>query len=171
MEQSRFYSDANEVDVMRAIPLELKDANAYVEKYHRHHKPVNRDKFRGGCEEDGDLVGVIQIGRPLSRHIDDGETLEVLRCCTNGRPNVASFLYSRAARIAKEMGYKKIITYILESEHGTSLTASGWELDKGDCGGGSWSRPNRPRALTQITIFGEEQKYPPERKQRWIKRL
>ena len=156
---------------MRAVPLELKDANAYVEKYHRHHKAVSRDKFRVGCEEDGELVGVIQVGRPLSRHLCDGETVEVLRCCTNGRPNVASFLYSRVARIAREMGYKKIITYILQSEHGTSLKASGWELDKDDCGGGTWSSPSRPRELTQITLFGTEQKYPTERKQRWVKHL
>ena len=156
---------------MRAVPLELKDANAYVEKYHRHHKAVSRDKFRVGCEEGGELIGVIQVGRPLSRHLCDGETLEVLRCCTNGRPNVASFLYSRVARIAREMGYKKIITYILQSELGTSLKASGWELDKNDCGGGTWSSPSRPRELVQITLFGTEQKYPTERKQRWVKHL
>ena len=94
---------------MKAVPIELKEANAYISKYHRHHKPSSRDKFRVGCEEDGELVGVIQVGRPLSRHLCDGKTLEVLRCCTNGKPNVASFLYSRAARIAKEMGYKKIM--------------------------------------------------------------
>ena len=156
---------------MKAVPLELKDANAYVEKYHRHHKAVSRDKFRVGCEEGGELIGVIQVGRPLSRHLCDGETLEVLRCCTNGRPNVASFLYSRVARITREMGYKKIITYILQSELGTSLKASGWELDKNDCGGGTWSSPSRPRELVQITLFGTEQKYPTERKQRWVKHL
>lgn len=120
---------------MRAVPIELKDANAYVDKYHRHHKPVARDKFRVACEEDGEIVGVIQVGRPVSRMLCDGETLEVVRCCTNGRPNVASFLYSRAARIAKEMGYKRIITYILDTEHGSSLKASGWKLDKAVCGG------------------------------------
>ena len=156
---------------MRAVPLELKDANAYVEKYHRHHKAVNRDKFRVGCEEDGELIGVIQVGRPLARALDDGKTLEVLRCCTNGRQNTASFLYSRVARIAREMGYKKVITYILQSELGTSLKASGWELEDGECGGGTWSTPSRPRELSQMTIFGTEQKYPTERKQRWVKHL
>ena len=156
---------------MKAIPIELKEANAYVEKYHRHHKAVSRDKFRVGCEEDGELVGVIQVGRPLSRYLCDGETLEVLRCCTNGKPNVASFLYSRAARIAREMGYKKIITYILESEHGTSLKASGWECEESECGGGTWSSPSRPREVSQITIFGEEEKYPIGKKQRWAKQL
>jgi hypothetical protein len=156
---------------MKAKPIELKDANAYVEKYHRHHKPVHRDKFRVACEEGAEIVGIIQVGRPVSRELDDGETLEVLRCCTNGRPNVALFLYSRAARVARELGYKKIITYILASETGASLRASGWECEQTEAGGGSWSCPSRPRELTQITLFGEEKKYPTERKQRWIKQL
>lgn len=121
---------------MKSIPIDLKDANAYVEKYHRHHKPVIRDKFRIGCEEKGVLLGVIQVGRPLSRYLDDGKTLEVLRCCTNGAPNVSSFLYAKAARIAREMGYRKIITYILESESGISLKASGWRCEDPSCGGG-----------------------------------
>lgn len=155
---------------MRAVPVELQEANAFVDKYHRHHKPVARDKFRIACEEDGEIVGVIQVARPVSRMLDDGLTVEVVRCCTNGKPNVASFLYSRAARIAKEMGYKRIITYILDTEHGSSLKASGWELDEADVGGGSWSRPSRPREASQITIFGTEEKYPIGKKQRWIKK-
>lgn len=156
---------------MKARPIELKEANEYIENHHRHHKPVNRDKFRIACEEDGAIVGVIQVGRPVSRNMDNGETLEVVRLCTNGRPNVASFLYSRAARIARELGYKRIITYILQSEPGTSLKASGWELDEEECGGGSWSKPGRPRELYQITLFGTEEKYPTGKKQRWIKYL
>ena len=155
---------------MRAVPVELKEANAFVDKYHRHHKSVVRDKFRVACEENGEILGVIQVARPVSRMLDDGLTVEVVRCCTNGKPNVASFLYSRAARIAKEMGYKRIITYILDTEHGSSLKASGWELDEADVGGGSWSRPSRPREVSQITIFGTEEKYPIGKKQRWIKK-
>ena len=69
------------------------------------------------------------------------------------------------------MGYKKVITYILESELGTSLKASGWELEADNVGGGSWSSPSRPRELTQITLFGEEKKYPTCKKQRWVKKL
>lgn len=156
---------------MKAVPIELNQANAYVEEHHRHHKPVTRDKFRIACEEDGEIVGVIQVGHPQSRMLCDGFTLEVLRCCTNGRPNVASFLYSRAARIGRELGYKKIITYILEEEHGSSLKASGWRCEATGCGGGSWSRPSRLREVSQITIFGTEEKYPIGKKQRWIKEL
>jgi len=103
---------------MKAVPLELKESNEFVAKYHRHHPPVHRDKFRIGCEKDGNLVGVVNVGRPVSRALCDGYTLEVVRLASTGEKNVCSFLYSAAARIAKEMGYKKIITYILESEGG-----------------------------------------------------
>jgi hypothetical protein len=132
---------------MTAVPLELKQANAFVAKLHRHHDPVYRDKFRVGCEVDGILVGVVQIARPVSRCLDDGETVEVVRLCTDGTPHVCSFLYAKAARISKEMGYKRIITYILETESGVSLKAAGWIYD-GKTDAKSWNCPSRPRNTT-----------------------
>ncbi len=47
-------------------------------------------------------------------------------------------------RIAKELGYKKIITYILDSEKGTSLKAVGWTVANRSKGG-SWDRECRAR--------------------------
>ena len=134
-----------------AVPLELKMANEFVNTLHRHHDAVYRDKFRIGAMVNDKLVGVVQIGRPVSRMLDDGKTVEVVRLCTDGTKNVCSFLYSKAARIAKEMGYEKIITYILCTEDGTSLRASGWTED-GITSGGSWSRPSRPRNTTAPTV-------------------
>lgn len=156
-----------------ACPLELKQANAFVENLHRHHNPVHRDKFRIGCMSNGKLVGVIQCGRPVSRNLDDGKTLEVVRCCSDGTKNVCSFLYSRVARIAKEMGYERIITYILESELGTSLRASGWHKEADNVGGISWNTPSRPREVEpiQMSLFPQKRKYPAEKKQRWVKEL
>lgn len=145
---------------MRATPLELKEANAFVENTHRHHPAVHRDKFRIGCKVDGRLIGVVQVGRPVSRHMDDGQTVEVVRLCTDGTENACSFLYSRAARIAKEMGYRRIITYILEDEEGGSLKAAGWRFD-GQTTGGKWDRPSRHR----------ESKAPTCKKQRWVRQL
>jgi hypothetical protein len=158
--------------MIQAVPIELKQANAFVEQLHRHHAPVHRDKFRiGAVDEEGKLVGVIQLARPVSRILDDGYTIEVVRLCTDGTPNVCSFLYSRGARIAKEMGYRKIITYILESEDGASLKASGWHKEA-ITNGGSWDTPSRHRDLIeqQLSLFGENKpKYSTERKQRWAK--
>lgn len=132
---------------INAVPLELKEANAFVEKLHRHHKPVHRDKFRIGCELNGKLVGVVQCARPVARCIDSKDAIEVVRLCTDGTPNVCSFLYSKAARIAKEMGYKRIITYTLDTESGISLKACGWTMDK-VTDGGSWDCPSRPRSTS-----------------------
>lgn len=134
-----------------ATPLELSVANQFVASLHRHHDPVHRDKFRVGAMYEGTLVGVVQVARPVSRHLDDGKTLEVVRLCTNGTKDCCSFLYSKAARIAKEMGYEKIITYILASESGTSLKATGW-YEEGITRGGEWSRPSRPRNTTAPTV-------------------
>lgn len=114
---------------MKPKPLTLKEANAFVTGHHRHHGQVQGCKFAIGCEVSSQLVGVALCGRPVSRHLDDGTRLEVNRLCSDGTKNVCSFLYSRCARIAREMGYKEIITYILPTEDGTSLQASGWEFD------------------------------------------
>ena len=130
-----------------SVPLSLAQANAFVGTLHRHHAPVHRDKYRVGCAIGNRLVGVIQVGRPVARGLDDGKTLEVVRLCTDGTKDACSYLYGKAARIAAELGYSRIITYILESETGTSLDAAGWHFD---CltKGGDWSCPSRPRQTT-----------------------
>lgn len=135
---------------LKAYPLELKQANEFVNRLHRHHNAVHRDKFRIGATKDGKLVGVVQVGRPVARMLDDGHTLEVVRLCTDGTKDVCSFLYSKAARIAKELGYSRIITYILETESGASLKACGWHLD-GITSGGNWDTPSRPRSTSAPT--------------------
>ena len=147
--------------MLKCKPLTQAEAAAFIGPYHRHHKPVRGDKYRVGCTtEDGRLIGVVQVGRPVSRMLDDGKTLEVVRLCTNGEKNVCSYLYAKAARIARELGYSRIITYILENESGISLEAAGWMYD-GITSGGEWGRASRPR----------ETKAPTCPKQRWVKLL
>lgn len=139
-------------------PVSLREANDFVEKYHRHHGKTAGHKFSIGVLENGVLVGVVICGRPVARGADDGWTLEVNRLCTTGSENACSILYAAAARAAKAMGYKRIITYILGNEHGTSLKASGWKLD-GCVKGRSWSCQSRPREDVSPTCD----------KQRWVK--
>ncbi len=156
--------------MIKARAIKLKEAQDFVEAHYRHHMPVHRDMYRVGAEIDGELVGVIQVARPVSRVMDDGKTLEVVRLCTLGDKDVCSFLYSRAARIAKELGYSHIITYILGSESGISLAASGWQKEADTEGGRTWNTPARERDYSelQMTIFVPERyKYPKESKQRW----
>lgn len=130
-----------------SVPLSLAQANSFVAALHRHHDPVHRDKFRVGCAIGNRLVGVVQVGRPVARGLDDGKTLEVVRLCTDGTKDACSYLYGKAARIAAELGYSRIVTYILESEIGTSLDAAGWHFD---CltKGGDWSCQSRRRNTT-----------------------
>ena len=129
--------------MLEICPMTLKEANAYVEQYHRHHKPVVGHKFSIGCSDGEKIVGVAIVGRPVARHLDDGWTLEVSRLCTDGTRNACSMLYAAAWRAARAMGYKRLVTYILESESGVSLKASGWKC-VGQAGGLRWTGKRRP---------------------------
>lgn len=129
---------------MEAVPLHLREANAFVRKYHRHSLPVTGGKFAIGAAVDGKLVGVAIAGRPVARRLDDGKTLEVLRVCTDGTPNANSFLYGRVRRIAQLMGYQKVITYSLQDESGASLRAVGAQVIC-ELRAKEWSVPSRPR--------------------------
>ena len=99
-----------------------------MDTYHRHHKPPQGHKFSIAVNDVGEICGVVMIGRPVARHFDDGWTLEVTRLCTiDGHKNVASMLYGAAWRATRAMGYKRLISYILKEETGTSLVAAGYK--------------------------------------------
>lgn len=129
---------------LHIVPVELRQANAFIESLHRHHKPVTGWKFGIGIADETGLRGVATIGRPVARLLCDGWTLEVNRCCTDGVKNGCSMLYGAARRICRELGFKTLITYTLPEEGGVSLRASGWKC-LGETGGGSWNRKNRHR--------------------------
>jgi hypothetical protein len=129
---------------MTIKPCSLKDANAFVESLRSHHKKVQGHRFSLAAYLDGSMVGVCCVGRPVARMTDFSTVCEVTRLCTDGTKNACSKLYGAAARVCKEMGYEKIQTFILESESGKSLIASGWVKDS-VTSGGSWSRPSRGR--------------------------
>lgn len=141
-------------------PISLSEANNFVTNHHRHHKAVRGCKFCIALiAEDSDIVGVAICGRPVSRYLDNGTTLEINRLCTNGYKNACSRLYGACVRIAKEMGYKKVITYILESENGSSLKASNF-ICEGVAGGKIWTGERK-----------RDNGVPRELKQRWVKYL
>lgn len=129
---------------MELWTIELEGANAFVDALHRHHDPVVGHKFSLGAALKGVLVGVVIVGRPVSRMRQDGLTLEVTRLCTDGTKNACSFLYGAAARATFALGYRRLGTYTLASEGGASLRACGWRL-VAEVKGRSWNRPTRPR--------------------------
>lgn len=154
-------------------PISLKKANEYVIQNHRHHDKVQGHKFSLSVWDEDRLCGVAIVGHPQSRMIDNDNVLEVLRLCTDGTYNACSILYARCAKVGKDMGYQKIITYILESETGTSLKASGWTCEEEKCGGFSWGgqREVERHKYEQMTIFVDRKLPPKELKQRWAKDL
>ena len=125
-------------------PISLKVANEFVLAHHRHNKPVAGHKFSIGLFDDERLIGVAICGRPVARMADDGLTLEVLRVCTDGTRNANSMLYSRIKKIAQVMGYKKVLTYTLTEESGSSLRAVGAQKS-GIVKPHEWSRKKRKR--------------------------
>lgn len=123
---------------MRVIPITFKYAKQFIKDKHRHNPNVVGCKFAIGCENEIGIIGVAVCGRPVSRYLDDGMTLEINRVCTDGTKNACSMLYGACCRIAKAMGYKKVITYTLQSESGVSVKASNFICD-GKAGGTHWT--------------------------------
>jgi len=162
--------NTNVIGGLSVVPLKLREANAFVVKHHRHHGKVVGYQFALGLQLQNKLVGVAICGRPVGRFLDNGKTIEVLRLCIiDGIKNGCSKLYSACSRVAKEMGFEKIITYTLQSENGKSLIASGWQLEEENVGGNWNSSGTRIRNNKTITLFGVEQKYPSGKKKRWMK--
>jgi hypothetical protein len=140
-------------------PITLRAASAYINAYHRHHRATVGCKFAIGCFDGETMVGCAVCGRPVSRILDDGLTLEVNRVCTDGTRNACSMLYGAACRIAKAMGYRKVVTYTLQSENGASLKASNFVCE-GLAGGERWTGTR-----------GSGQNLPCEMKIRYVRRL
>lgn len=129
----------------------------FIRQNHRHHDvPVGALWWHGVHNEEGSLVGVSIVGRPVARNIDDGLSVEVTRLCTDGSLNACSMLYGASRRVAIAKGYRRGITYTLPEEGGASLRAAGWTY-LGQTPGRSWSVPSRPR----------EDKHPLGIKDRW----
>ena len=129
---------------LRAVTF--KEACAFIDAHHRHHTAPAGHKFSiGVTTDDGTLVGVAIVGRPVARLLDDGLTLEVVRLATTGVENCCSKLYTAAWRAARAMGYRRIVTYTHADEGGASLRASGWSKVRDLPPRPGWNCPTRPR--------------------------
>lgn len=142
-------------------PLTLREANALIAALHRHHKPAVGHRFSIGVDSNGKIVAAAIVGRPVSREIDHHKVAEVTRLVSDGTPHTCSMLYAACARIAREMGFSKIQTYILDTEPGTSLVAAGWSYEA-MTKGGTWNNGQRK---------GRRDDQPLVPKQRWSKIL
>lgn len=137
-------------------PITYPEACAFIRLHHRHHLPPQGWKWGIAVNDGEKVVAVVTVGRPVARGLDDGLTLEVTRCCTDGTPHAASKLYAAAMRASRALGYRRLVTYTLAEEAGTSLIAAGWKA-LWQTKGGSWSCESRPRVdlhpLGQKTLW------------------
>lgn len=142
-------------------PITIAEAQAFVDQHHRHHKAPRGALFAVAVSSlhtpDPMVVrGVAICGRPVSRELADGWTVEITRCCTTGEWNACSMLYGACRRAAIALGFLRIITYTLASEPGSSLRGAGFRV-VADVRGRSWSCKSRPRV----------DKHPLQDKLRW----
>lgn len=124
---------------LEVTTIPFREAAEYVRRHHRHCRPPVGHKFSLACYHEGRLCGVAICGRPVSRHLDDGSTIEVSRLCTDGTRNACSKLYGAACRYARRLGFVRVVTYTLVSENGASLRAANFVLDAENCGGLEWT--------------------------------
>lgn len=137
--------------------MSLREANDFVENFHRHSERTARDggKFAIGASSDDNLVGVAIVGLPVARMLADGFTAEVLRMCAapDAPKNTCSFLYGRCWRIWQQMGGLRMVTYTLQTESGASLRGAGWKIvGETSVKKGAWQ--NRPGRKWQ-PIYGQ----------------
>lgn len=139
--------------------LPLREADAFVAKHHRHHRPAQGGIVALGLWEGETLIGVGVLGRPLSRELQRQNVAEVTRLCVLPEARHAgSALLGRLRRVAQSLGFLRVVTYTLLEEGGSSLEAAGWQADLAEVGGREWDTPSlrRPKA-----------KYPLGKKVRW----
>jgi hypothetical protein len=134
---------------VKIVPLILREANDFVERWHRHSARTSNDggKFAIGLKHDDELVGVAIVGRPVARLLQVEGAAELLRLCTSpaAPKGAGSKLYSRAKRIWQLMGGTKLHTYTLGRESGASMRGAGLEGKSVVAACGQWDRPSRLR--------------------------
>jgi hypothetical protein len=139
---------------VQLCPTTIKKANDFVEKWHRHsgRTAIDGGKWSVGCYSGGVIVGVAIVGNPVSRHLMDGWTAEVLRVCVlpDAPKNSCSLLYGACWRAWRAMGGARMVTYTLQKENGASLRAVGWTPHVAN--NGPWDHGKRARRHQDIYL-------------------
>lgn len=134
--------------MLEVIPITLREANDFVAQFHRHNGRTSRNggKFAVGLTTGTELIGVAIVGLPIARLLNDGRTAEVTRVCVldHAQKGACSKLYSACWKAWRAMGGKRIVTYTLQSESGSSLKGAGFKI-VAQCKPGSWNRIGRER--------------------------
>ena len=137
-----------------AVPVSRADARAFVTRHHSHHWAPNTWLLSVGVEFGGSLVCVATLELPKARMLCNGTTAEISRVCSDGTTkNAATVAIGALSRAALALGYRRLVSYLLLGERGTSYRAANWH-PAAISAGGKWDRPSRPagnRETTQVS--------------------
>jgi hypothetical protein len=115
--------------VLSLVPVGITEARAWIERHHAHHHAPPGGRFAVGVARDGDLCCVALVSRPVARLLDArGDVAEITRCASDGTPHAASMAVAAATRMAIAGGYRRVVSYTLLGEAGTSYRAAGWHV-------------------------------------------
>lgn len=129
-------------------PIGRDAAFAWIREHHSHFPRPPAGWLFGVAVLDGErLCCVACFGRP-ARLLQNGTTGEITRVASDRTPHSSSKAIAAVSRAALALGYRRLISYTLEGEAGTSYRAAGW-WSTGITRGGEWDRASRRRASAQ----------------------
>ena len=124
---------------LAVVPVTIGEARRFVEAQHSHHHAPLGGLFAVAVAEGDSVVCVGVVSRPVARKLGGRGIAELTRTASDGTPHAASMCIAAAARAAIALGYRRVISYTLAGEAGTSYRAAGWHIT-GLCDGrgGTW---------------------------------
>lgn len=111
-------------------PITQREAEAFIRQHHRHHLPPRGWKFGIAVNDGEKVVGVITVGRPVARGLDDGWEADEGRYEPSTRSSIRETITERAeangvsaAAMLALAGCETGGTYNPDAvgDHGTSL--------------------------------------------------
>lgn len=127
------------------VPCTISAARQWVARYHSHHGPPVSGLAALGVARGDALVCVALAGRPVARML--AGAAEITRVASVGGDDgrhAASMAVAAMTRALLALGYRRLVSYTLLGEAGTSYRAAGWWPTEVTCGG-QWGRTDRPR--------------------------
>ena len=113
---------------LRVVPITISEARAYVEAHHSHHHAPLGGLFACAVAEGERVVCVAVVSRPVARKLGGRSIAEVTRSASDGTRHAASMCLAAATRAAIALGYRRVVSYTLAGEAGTSYRAAGWHI-------------------------------------------
>lgn len=112
---------------LRVVPVTITDARKHIERHHSHHHAPVGGLLACAVAEGDRVCCVAVLSRPVARMLDArGDVAEVTRVASDGTKHAASMCLAAVTRAALALGWRRLVSYTLLGEAGTSYRAAGW---------------------------------------------